>query len=419
MKPIVPLVLPDIVRDGHDLRTRAADAIPGGSSTGSKRPEVLYGSRALDPVLPSHFERAEGCMLWAPDGRKFIDCSMGLGAVGIGYADTAITKAVVAAATAGNVTGIPHILEVEVAERLIDIIPCAEQVRFLRTGAEANAAAIRLARVATNREQIIACGYFGWLDWCSTANGVPADVQSAVTWVPFGDVPALECAVAQHATTLAAIIIEPLIHEVAPPHWLAAARRECDRVGAVLIFDEVKTAFRVRTGGVQELLSITPDLATVGKALANGYPLAAVVGRAAVMQSATKTWISSTAAAESTGLAAAQAVLAWHDRVDVPERMERAGAMLKSIVSAALAEAPWVAVRAEGPNIMWRLESDNPEALDAFVAAAARYGVLLKRGAYQFGAVAHDQLSSDAIASVMPKVTQSLIPGPRRTLDTV
>jgi glutamate-1-semialdehyde 2,1-aminomutase len=343
---------------------------------------------------------------------------MGLGAVGIGYADAAITKAVTAAATAGNVTGIPHRLEVEVAERLIDVIPCAEQVRFLRTGAEANAAAVRLARTVTNRQHIIACGYFGWLDWCSTGHGVPAAVQDAVTWVPFGDVSALEHAVSLHASTLAAIILEPLVHDVAPTSWLAAARSACDRVGAVLIFDEVKTAFRVRTGGVQELTGITPDLTSVGKALANGYPLAAVVGHAAIMQAAEKTWISSTAATESTGLAAAHAVLAWHDRVDVPERMEHAGAMLKNMVSAALSEAPWVAVRAVGPNIMWRLESENPEALDSLVAAAARYGVLLKRGAYQFGAVAHDQQACDTVASALPHIMQSLIPGPRRTPDT-
>jgi len=158
----------------NDWRARAADAIPGGCSTGSKRPEALYGSRSLDPALPTHFERAEGCMLWAPDGRQFVDCTMALGAVAIGYADAAVTRAVQDAAVHGNVTALPHRLEVEVAERLIDLIPCAEQVRFLRTGAEATAAAVRLARATTGRDHIIACGYFGWLDWCTDADGVHA-----------------------------------------------------------------------------------------------------------------------------------------------------------------------------------------------------------------------------------------------------
>jgi glutamate-1-semialdehyde aminotransferase len=160
-----------------DWRSRAADVIPGGSSTGSRRPDVLYGSRAFDAAVPTHYERADGCYLWSPDGRRFIDCGMALGAVGIGYADPAITRAVIDAASRGNVSALPHRLEVEVAERLVQVIPSAEQVRFLRTGAEANAAAIRMARALTGREYIVACGYFGWLDWCSDAAGVPASAQ--------------------------------------------------------------------------------------------------------------------------------------------------------------------------------------------------------------------------------------------------
>ena len=284
--------------DQSAWRARARDVIPGGSSTGSKRPDVLYGERASDPALPTHFERAQGCTLWAPDGQRYLDLGMALGAVAIGYADAAVTHAVQQAAAAGNVAALPHRSEVEVAERLVELIPCAEQVRFLRTGAEATAAAIRIARTATDRPHVIACGYFGWLDWCSDANGVSDAVRADITWVPFDDVSALEAAVNAHATDLAAIIIEPLIHDVASRAWLLAARAACDRTGAVLIFDEIKTAFRVRTGGVQELLGVLPDLTTLGKAMANGYPLAAVVGRAGVMDACTRTWISSTAATE-------------------------------------------------------------------------------------------------------------------------
>ncbi len=403
--------------DSSDWRIRASDVIPGGSSTGSKRPDALFGTRALDGALPTHFERAEGCLLWTPDGRRLVDCTMALGAVGIGYADAAVTRAVQLAAAAGNVTGLPHRLEVEVAERLVEMIPCAEQVRFVRTGAEATAAAVRIARTATGRTHIIACGYFGWLDWCSDGAGVPDSIRVDITWVPFGDVSALDAAVALHASQLAAVIIEPVVHDIAPVPWLAAARNACDRTGAVLIFDEIKTAFRIRTGGVQELLGVLPDVTTLGKAMANGYPLAAVVGRAAIMEHAVHTWVSSTAAAESTGLAAAHAVCAWHDRVDVPERMAQAGGMLQGIIGAALDIAPWVGVRAEGPPVMWRLVAEVPESLDALVAAAAQRGILLKRGAYQFGAVAHDQQALDLVAAAMPGVTQALVPGPRRNGD--
>jgi glutamate-1-semialdehyde 2,1-aminomutase len=342
---------------------------------------------------------------------------MALGAVAIGYADPAVTKAVQAATASGNVSGLPHRLEVEVAEALVDLVPCAEQVRFLRTGAEATTAAIRIARTATGRDDVIACGYFGWLDWCSDAQGVLAADRDAVHWVPFNDIAALESAARARGNTLAAIIVEPLVHEVADRAWLEAARTACDRVGAVLIFDEIKTAFRIRTGGVQEFLGVLPDLTTLGKAMANGFPLAAVVGRAEIMQAATKTWISSTAAAESTGLAAAQAVFRWHDRVDVPERLALNGALMQDVIGTALLEAPWVGVHTEGPAPMWRLVADVPEQLDALVAAAAREGILLKRGAYQFAAVAHDDSAIDFIARAMPAITEALMPGPRRVDD--
>lgn len=397
-----------------DWRVRAADAIPGGSSTGSKRPAALYGSRAADIAVPTHYERAEGCRVWSTDGRRFVDCGMALGAVAIGYADPAVTRAVQAAAAGGNVSSLPHRLEVEVAEALIDVIPCAEQVRFLRTGAEATAAAVRIARTVTGRERLIACGYFGWLDWNSDAAGVPPAVRAAVTWVPFGDVAALEAALAAGEAP-AAIIIEPLVHDIASVDWLEAARRGADRTGAVLIFDEVKTAFRVRTGGVQALTGITPDLTTIGKALANGYPLAAVVGRAAVMDGATHSWISSTAAAETTGLAAAQAVLAWHERVDVCARMAAAGERLRDLVASALDAVPALGVRAEGPAVMWRLTAHEPQSLDALVAAAAHHGVLLKRGAYQFGAVAHDDEVIADVARALPSIVESLLPVSRET----
>jgi glutamate-1-semialdehyde 2,1-aminomutase len=350
--------------------------------------------------------RADGCHLVDVAGRRYLDLGMALGAVGIGYADPAVTQAVCAAAAQGPVGALPHVLEVEVAERLVAAVPCAEQVRFLRTGAEAAAAAVRLARVVTGRTRVVASGYFGWLDWCGEAAGVPEAVRDQVSWVPFNDTAALARAV-DDGPPPAAIMLEPLVHDVAGAAWLGEARRLADAAGAVLVFDEVKTAFRVRTGGVQALHGILPDLATVGKALANGYPLAAVVGRRAIMEAAARTWISSTAAAEATGLAAARAVLDWHDRVPVPARMAAVGARLRGRVAAALARHADLGVRAVGPDVMWRLEADHPEALDQVVAAAARAGVLLKRGAYQFAALAHEASAEDDLDAALPAALES------------
>lgn len=388
-------------------RDRANHVIPGSSSTGSKRPGALYGHLARDPLVPTHFERASGCALWDTSGRRFIDCGMALGAVGLGYADPEVTAAVVRAASDGNVSLLPHRLEVEVAEQLVAVIPCAEQVRFLRTGAEASAAAVRMARALTGRTRVVASGYFGWLDWCSDAAGVPENVREQITWVPFNEVSALEAAIAAGPEP-AAIIIEPLVHDVASPEWLGAARRAADAIGAVLIFDEVKTAFRVRTGGVQALTGILPDLTTLGKAMANGYPLAAVVGRRHVMEAAARSWISSTAASESTGLAAARAVLARHEREDVCAAMATAGARLRTIVTEALRQVPALGVRAVGPDVMWRLVAEHEGQLDRLVAAAAHAGVLLKRGAYQFGAVAHDDAACREVEQALALATDVL-----------
>ncbi|MEP6836092.1 MAG: aminotransferase class III-fold pyridoxal phosphate-dependent enzyme [Gemmatimonas sp.] len=399
---------------GHvfdDWRARAEDAVPGGSSTGSKRAAALYGSEAHDNRLPTHYERASGCALYTTEGVRLIDCSMALGAVAIGYADPAITRAVQDAAAGGNVSGLPHRLEVEVAERLIEVIPCAEQVRFLRTGAEANAAAIRTARTFTNRTHIIACGYFGWLDWCTMSDvpGVPESIGNEITWVPFNNPAALANAFHWLKDTVAAVILEPLVEELATTEWLLTARDLCNEHNALLIFDEVKTAFRIRTGGVQELARVLPDLTTLGKALANGYPLSALVGRAAVMEAVTRTWISSTAACESTGLAAANAVLDWHDRVDVCERLSEIGTSMQQAVREALASVPSLSVRVEGEPAMWRLVADNPTDLDALVANATRHGVLLKRGAYQFASLAHDDESIRIIGDGVAAAARDIV----------
>lgn len=398
--------------------SRAERVIPGGCSTGSKQPGSLFGSLSHVRDLPTHYERAEGAFLWATDGRRLLDLGMALGAVGLGYADPDVTRAVKAAVDAGTVSSLPHRLEAEVAERLVAAIPCAECVRFLRTGAEAGAAAVRLARAVTGRDAIVACGYFGWLDWSSDARGVPESTRRLVTRVPFDDCDALRAAVREglaSGAAPAAIVIEPLIHEVAGHEWLACARQVADECGAVLIFDEVKTAFRIRTGGVQEYCAVTPDVATVGKALANGFPLSAVVGRKSVMSAASDTWISSTAAAESSGLAAALAVLERHAREDVCGIMAANGGRLRDRVADFLRSHPWLGVRASGPEFMWRLESDDEQKLDRFVALSVQSGVLFKRGAYQFGSVAHDDFAFGVLCSALSDLSASLTDNERES----
>lgn len=387
-----------------DWRRRAAAVIPGGASTGSKRPDALFGPES--DFGPTHFTSASGCRLITAGGVELIDCTMALGAVALGYADDGVTHAVAAAAARGNVAGLSHVLEVQVAERLCEVIPCAEQVRFLKSGAEGVAAAVRIARTHTGRTLVLGAGYFGWLDWWSDAPGVPPGAHADFRAIPFDDISALEEAVSHAGDRLAAIVIEPVVERLPSAEWLLAARRLCDTRGAVLIFDEMKTGFRVRRGGYQELSGITPDLAVFGKAIANGYPLSAIVGRARVMQAARTTWISSTLAGETVALAAANAVLDRHEQMDVCGELWRIGDAIRDAVARAIQRSGLPGVSVDGIAPMWFLRFEDEALRPRFLELALEHGVLFKRGAYNFASLAHD---ARAIAQIEHAAAQALV----------
>jgi glutamate-1-semialdehyde aminotransferase len=391
-------------RSSADFRSRAARVIPGGASTGSKQTAALYGPDTT--FGPAHFASASGCRLLTPDAEEIVDCTMALGAVALGYADDAVTEAVTDAVRAGNVAGLSHVLEVQLAERLIEVIPCAEQVRFLKSGAEGVAAAVRIARAHTGRSTVVGCGYFGWLDWWTQAAGVPAGAHADFRAVPFDDIAALEAAAHAAGNTLAAIILEPVIERLPSEAWVLSAQQLCAELGAVLIFDEMKTGFRLRTAGYQELAKITPDLAVFGKALANGFPLSAVVGKGAVMRAAEDTWISSTLASEATALAAALAVLEWHARGEVCEALAEAGAEMRGAVERAITASAIPGVHVRGLDPMWLIDFDRDEQRTRFSELALQRGVLFKRGAYNFASTAHDQ---DAVAAIETAASESLV----------
>jgi glutamate-1-semialdehyde 2,1-aminomutase len=384
--------------DGSDApeswAARARRVIVGGASTGSKRAENLYGGAAEEPT---HFVRAAGCHVETADGERLLDCTMALGAVALGYGEPQLTRAVIETIANGSVSGLSPTLEVEVAERLCGVVACAERVQFLKTGAEAMTAAVRIARTYTARDIVVGCGYFGWHDWSSDSAGVSAVTKQQFMRVPFDDIAALERAVADAGSGLAAIALEPVIERLPSPEWIATARALCDTRGAVLIFDEMKTGFRLATGGYQQFAGVTPDLAAFGKALANGYPLAVVCGHAALMEAAERTWISSTLASESAALVAAASVLSWHDRVDVCASLADIGKEMRGVVAAALEASGVTGVTMAGIDPMWFLRFDSGEKETEFLGAAVRNGVLFKRGAYNFAALAHDD---DAIRDI-------------------
>jgi glutamate-1-semialdehyde aminotransferase len=372
-----------------DWRERARAVLPTGASTGSKRAEALYGDASA--VGPTHYVSASGCRVVDPRGDTYIDCIMALGAVALGYAEPQVQQAAMVAIAEGHVSGLSHVREVDLAERLRDHIPCAEMVQFLKSGAEGMSAAVRIARTYTNREVVIGSGYLGWHDWSSDAAGVPDAVRSLFRAVPFDDVAALEQAARDAGARLAAIVIEPVVERMPSEAWIGAARELATSLGAVLVFDEMKTGFRLRPGGYQALSGVTPDLAVFGKALANGFPLAAVVGHRDVMEAARRTWISSTLAGESVAVAAASAVLDAHEATDICASLAAIGQAMRASVATAIDAAGITGVAVEGIDPMWFLRFDDPHRETRFLELAASHGVLFKRGAYNYAAMAHDE----------------------------
>ena len=395
----------DAEQDDVDLLTRARAVLPMGTSTGSKRVEALYGS--ADSTGPTHFSQAVGCRVVDVDGNEYVDCTMALGAVALGYAEPNVSRAVADAIANGNVCGLADAREVDVAERLCGIIPCADKVQFLKSGAEAMAAAVRIARTYTGRDLVVGSGYFGWLDWCSDeAAGVPQKTRDDFRRVPFDDVTALARAVSDAGDRLAAIVIEPVVERLPSTDWIQQARDLAKKKNAVLIFDEMKTGFRLKTGGYQAFADVVPDLAAFGKAMANGFPLAAVVGDRDLMDASRRTWISSTLGGESAALAAAGAVLAWHDAGDVCGSLWTIGAELRRVIGRAIEASGVDGITVDGIDPMWFLRFDNPAREQRFLELAASHGVLFKRGAYNFAALAHDE---DAIREIERGASSALV----------
>jgi glutamate-1-semialdehyde aminotransferase len=310
------------------LYERALSIIPWGTQTGSKRPlEEVKG------FYPPYIQRGKGAYVFDLDGNRYLDYKLGCGPIILGHAYPSVNKAVTSQIEQGTAFGSAHPLEVQVAEELIRLIPCAEMIRFLKTGAEGTAAAVRLARAFTGRDRIVSFGYHGWHDWCGRGQGIPKPVSDLTIVLPYDDLDLLDETLRQNYGQVAGVIVTPPVYT--PQQWrsihsfLRTVRDLSEESGALLIFDEVVTGFRVALGGVQERFGVIPDLAVFSKGLANGYPLSAVVGTRDVME----TWeenavISSTFAGETASLAAALATVREFERQDVVGHIQRLGQCL-------------------------------------------------------------------------------------------
>jgi len=261
--------------------------------------------------------QGKGCRAWDLDGNEYIDFRNGLGPITLGYCYPAVDAAVREQLEKGIVFSYPNPLEVEVARSLVQVVPCAEKVRFLKTGGEAMAAAHRLARGFTGRDLVLTCGYHGWVNTMSR-KGVPEATRETYRSMPWGDVAPYEAELSSRGKDVAAVSVACDYAGLERGHeFLPALRSLTEEHGVLLIFDEIVTGFRLATGGAQEYFGVTPDLAVFAKGISNGMPLSCYLGRGDVMDTVQEVVISSTFGGDTLSLAAARAVLQTYAEEDV------------------------------------------------------------------------------------------------------
>lgn len=306
------------LKKSQELKRQAEKLIPGYSQTFSKGP-----SQFVQGVAPVYLERGKGSRVWDVDGNDYLDFTMGLGAVLLGYADDRVAEVIAAQAKQGTIFTLSHPLELELSQILTELIPSAEMVRFGKNGSDVTSAAVRVARAFTGREIIACCGYHGWQDWyvgSTTRNkGVPAAVAQLTKTFRYNDLESLQALFSTHPAQIAAVIMEPVGLVAPQPGFLEGVRELAARHGAVLIFDEMVTGFRFGLGGAQTHFKVTPDLACFGKGMANGMPVSAIVGRRPIMKLFEEIFFSFTFAGETASLAAAKATI---DALKTPGTIE-------------------------------------------------------------------------------------------------
>lgn len=308
---------------------RAEQTIPLGSQTFSK-------SRTQYPVgISPHFAaKAKGSEFWDIDGNRYIDLVSALASVTLGYGDKGVERAVLQQLKSGVSLSLPGILEAEVAELIVEMVPSAEMVRFGKNGTDATSAAVRLARAYTGRDHIIVCGYHGWQDWfisSTTRNkGVPDVVSGLTHKFEYNNIESLSTILDDFKGKIAAVIMEPMNSTYPKPGFLESVQKQTKSAGALLIFDETITGFRFSKGGAQELFGVTPDISTFGKGMANGFPLSAVVGRRDIMMEMEEIFFSGTFGGELLSLAAAKSVLQRQLKGGICQQLSDIGEELSS-----------------------------------------------------------------------------------------
>lgn len=312
----------------QQMLARAKAIIPTCSQTFSKN--YWYYPQ---PVAPVYLEHGEGAFVWDVDGNYYTDFVLGLGAVTLGYRNSKVNAAINNQLESGISFSLPHGLELEFSELVTRIVPCAEMVRILKTGSDVCAAAVRVARAYTGRELILCQGYHGWHEQfmidSDRPKGIPKDYAKHIKQFEYNDIDKLSTLFQDNPEQVAAVIMEPMIIHEPKHNYLEVVKALCEANGAVLIFDEVVCGARWALGGAQEYFGVTPDLATFGKGIANGMPLAFVCGRKEIMREFEEVMVSSTNGGETLSIAAGKATLEYMRNLGTIEWCWRMGNRLR------------------------------------------------------------------------------------------
>ena len=360
----------------QELYEKAKKIIPGGTQLLSKRPEMH-----LPGLWPAYYKSAKGCQVTDLDDNTYYDlCFMGIGANTLGYCDEDVDRAVVAAVNNGSMCTLNAPEEVELAELLLELHPWADMVRYAKTGGEALAVAVRIARACTEKSIVLVCGYHGWHDWYLAANlekgdplsyvhlsglepkGVPEGLADTNFIFSYNDMDRFMELIQRYDGQIAAVVMEPIRNIYPKDNFLKKIREVTSERGILLVFDEVSSGFRLCCGGAHLVLGVTPDIITLGKAMSNGYPMAAIVGKGEVMKAAQDTFISSTYWTERIGLAAAIATIRKYRENNVEKHLDYIGQTVRDGLRR-LAEKHNIAIELSGINPLVHFEFKYSEPL--------------------------------------------------------
>jgi len=397
---------------------RATEIVPGASQTGSKR-----ASAFAPGAFPIFAVSGKGSHVFDADGREYIDYIMALGPINLGYCYPAVDQAIIRQLESGIIFNLPHPLEVEAAEALIDLIPGADMVRFFKTGAEAVSAAVRVARAYTGKEKILSWGYHGWHDmWAALlsqpwGSGVPQDQRSQVipfTYNDFSSPQSLKNKLEENKEDVAAIVMTPNNYwEKAEDGYLEYVREMADAYGVILVFDEIVTGFRMANGGAQEYFNVIPDLACYAKGIANGMPVSALTGKREIMHGMENLSISTTYGGETLSLAALTATCKEYRTKPVVAHMWRYGTKLMEELNNQ-AQKYNINCRFSGypPLTAFKFTYKegrlNADLMTYFLQENAENGILYRRGGPVYISYSHNGKDLEETLSVSDKVFHSM-----------